>query len=346
LIIISKAPLRISFAGGGTDVSPYRDTYGGCVINATINKFVFAKLRLIDKPIISFRSLDLKKSITYKLQDKISLNGKLDIHKAVYKFMIVNFNNNKPLSAEIITFSEVPSGSGLGSSSTLTVALIKVFIKLFNLSLDSYEIVELAYKIERQHCGILGGMQDQCSAVFGGFNFLNFKPKKKFKIKSLNLKTSFIRNLENELILFNTGHVRNSLRIFRKQVLNIYKKSYDVLEATHQIKKEALKMKNYFLNSDIKKIVRSLKISWENKKKLAKGISNNHLDNIYSSAINSGALAGKISGAGGGGFMFFITPVKKKKFVVNVLKKFGGKVFTDFKFIKSGVKITNNFKIK
>jgi D-glycero-alpha-D-manno-heptose-7-phosphate kinase len=252
------------------------------------------------------------------------MNGKLDLHEAVYREMIRQFNGGKAIPLELSTFCDAPAGSGLGSSSTLVVAMIRAFTELFNLPLDDYAVAHLAFKIERVECGLQGGRQDQYSATFGGFNFMEFYADDRAVINPLRIKNWIICELEASLVLYYTGVSRESARIIADQSSGVEAGDVDAVNAMHGIKREALVMKECLLKGDFGGLVESMRQGWENKKRTAKTVSNAHIEEIYDAAIKAGALAGKVSGAGGGGFMMFFVPPDRRMDVIRALSRFEG----------------------
>lgn len=335
MLIRARAPLRLGLAGGGTDVSPYCDIHGGCVLNATIDRYAYAVINTLDEPVVRFVATDQQTEVVKSVTDPLVLDGKLDLHKAVYKHMVQHHNNGRPISLELSTFCDAPVGSGLGSSSTLVVVMIRAFVELLNLPLDDYAIAHLAYKLERVDCGLQGGRQDQYSATFGGFNFMEFYANDRAIINPLRVKNWIIFELEASLVLFFTGVSRESAKIIADQSGNVASGSSDALEAMHGIKREALAMKECLLRGDFAGLVESMRQGWENKKRSAKSVSNPHIDGIYAAAMNAGALAGKVSGAGGGGFMLFFVPTERRMDVIRVLNRFEGQV-SNCHFTKHG----------
>ena len=335
MIIRARAPLRLGIAGGGTDVSPYCDLYGGYVLNATLEHYAYAVIKTLDEPEVRFISTDQEIEKVKAVSGFFELNGELDLHKAVYNHMIKHHNNGEPIPMELSTFCDVPAGSGLGSSSTLVVVMIRAFCELLNLPLDDYTIAHLAHRIERVDCGLEGGRQDQYSATFGGFNFMEFYADERAVINPLRIKNWIICELEASLLLFYTGVSRESAKIIADQSGNVKSELVDALEAMHGIKNEALTMKECILRGDFDGIVASMRKGWESKKRSAATVSNLHIDEIYSVAINAGALAGKVSGAGGGGFMMFFVPPGKRMDVVRALEGFNGQV-SNCHFTKHG----------
>lgn len=335
MIIRSRAPLRLGLAGGGTDVSPYCDTYGGYVLNATINRYAYAMIKTLDEPVIRFFATDQKSALIKTIAEPLALDGKLDLHKAVYIHMIKHYNAGKRIPVELSTFCDAPVGSGLGSSSTLVVVMIRAFAELLNLPLDDYTIAQIAFNIERKECGLQGGRQDQYSATFGGFNFMEFYADDRAVINPLRIKNWIVCELEASLLLFYTGVSRESAKIIADQSANLKAGSIDTIDSMHGIKREALVMKECLLRGDFDGIVDSMKQGWNDKKNSAKTVSNPHIEEIYSAAINAGALSGKVSGAGGGGFMMFFVPPEKRMDVVRALENFKGQV-SNCHFTKHG----------
>jgi D-glycero-alpha-D-manno-heptose-7-phosphate kinase len=322
----ARAPLRLGLAGGGTDVSPYCDMYGGCILNATIDRYAYAVIKTLDVPEVRFLATDQQQEKVEATHEPLVLNGTLDLHKAVYNHIVKYFNDGKSIPLELITYCDAPAGSGLGSSSTLVVAMIRAFVELLNLPLDDYSIAQLAFKIEREKCGLLGGRQDQYSATFGGFNFMEFYPENRAVINPLRIKNWIICQLEASLVLFFSGISRESARIIADQSRNVESGAEERIEAMHGIKREAQIMKECMLRGDFDGIVRSMQDGWDAKKRSANTVSNPHIDKIYEAAIQAGASAGKVSGAGGGGFMLFYVPTEKRMDVTRILNGFPGDV--------------------
>ena len=335
MIIRARAPLRLGLAGGGTDVSPYCDIHGGYVLNAAIDRYAYALIKTLDEPEVRFVATDQQMEEIRPAEVPLPLNGKLDLHKAVYNHVVQNFNGGRPIPLELSTFCDAPIGSGLGSSSTLVVAMIRAFAELLNLPLDDYTIAHMAHQIERVDCGLQGGRQDQYSATFGGFNFMEFYAEERAVINPLRIKNWIICELESSLVLYFTGVSRESAHIIADQSSNVKSGAADALEAMHGIKHEALAMKECLLRGDFAGLVESMQLGWENKKRSAKTVSNPNIDAIYDAAIQAGALAGKVSGAGGGGYMWFFVPTEKRMDVIRTLNGFGGQV-SNCHFTKHG----------
>ena len=338
MLIRSRAPLRLGLAGGGSDVSPYSDLHGGFVLNATVDRYAYAIINTVSEPLIRFLATDRR------LEDNVSINMYSDsiynlaLHKAVYDYFINHYNHGKPIPLELTTFCDAPVGSGLGASSTLVVAMIRAFAELFAVPLDDYAIAHLAYHIERVDCDLQGGRQDQYSATFGGFNFMEFYAGDRAIVTPLRIKNWVICELEASLVLFFTGVSRESATIIAEQSSNVTKGDADSITALHGLKQEAVVLKECLLRGDFEGIAESMHLGWQNKKLLAKGVSNSHIDEIYDAAIAAGALAGKVSGAGGGGFMLFFVPPTCRMGVIRTLKQFKGEV-SNCHFSKHGVQV-------
>jgi D-glycero-alpha-D-manno-heptose-7-phosphate kinase len=335
MIYRSKAPLRLGLAGGGSDVSPYSDIYGGAVLNATIDKYAYCTIEETSDGKIELCASDLKIRKRYKSAGVLPVDGTLDLHKGVYNRVMKDFPVNKELSFRLTTWCDVPPGSGLGTSSTMAVAILKAFAEWLNLPLGDYDMAHLAYLIERIDLGYSGGKQDQYAATFGGFNFIEFYSDDRVIVNPLRMKQWIVDELEVSMVLFYTGNSRSSDKIIREQQKNTSAGKKVPVEATHQIKKNSYVMKDYLLKGDIIKFAKALGREWENKKKMAASITNEKIEKIYNTAIKSGAYGGKVSGAGGGGFMFFtIDPVKRLD-LINALRKFDGEVLS-FHFSENG----------
>ncbi|MFZ5638493.1 MAG: dehydrogenase [Pseudomonadota bacterium] len=334
-MIRARAPLRLGLAGGGTDVSPYCDEYGGYVLNATIDRYAYAVIGPAADGSVRFVASDREQAETLPLAARYPLDGELRLHKAVYNEIVANHNGGRPLAIELTTFCDSPIGSGLGSSSTLVVVMIRAFVELLNLPLDDYAIAHLAYKIERIDCGLKGGKQDQYSATFGGFNFMEFYGDDRVVVNPLRIRNWVLCELEASLLLFYSGVSRESARIIADQSENVRQKDATTLDAMHRLKHEAQSMKNALLRGDVSEMVQSLRQGWESKKSTATTVSTPVIEAIHDAAISAGAQAGKVSGAGGGGFMMFFVRPDRRMDVIRALKAFEGQV-SNCHFTKHG----------
>lgn len=335
MIIRSKAPLRLGLGGGGSDVSPYSDLYGGAVLNATIDQYAHCTIEETTSRSIFIKAADLGISKRYRTSVALPVDGILDIQKGVYNRVIKDFGIKRPLAFKMTTWCDVPPGSGLGSSSTMVVAVLKAFTEWLNLPLGDYDMAYLAYQIERIDLGFSGGKQDQYAATFGGFNFIEFFETDRVIVNPLRMKRHVVDELEVSMVLFYTGASRSSDKIIREQQRNTLKGRKDSVEATHRIKENAYLMKEHLLKGNIVQYARLLGREWENKKMMASSISNKNIEKVYRAALKAGAYGGKVSGAGGGGFMFFMTDPAKRLELIKTLDRFNGKVL-NFHFSDNG----------
>lgn len=335
MIIRSKAPLRLGLAGGGTDVSPYSDLYGGAILNITIGMYAYATIKPLSGKQIRIKAMDRGEEISLEAKKQLPINGQLDLAKGVYNRVVRDYLK-KPVAFELTTYVDAPPGSGLGSSSTLVVAILGAFVEWLKLPLGEYDIAHLAYKIEREDLAMHGGKQDQYAATFGGVNFMEFYAGDKVIVKPLRVKERSLHELENNLILFFTETSRLSSEIIRKQSENVKKKKKSSIDAMHNLKEQSLRMKEAILKGEVDQIGQILHYGWEHKKAMAEGISNPQIESIYNTAMKAGATGGKISGAGGGGFMIFYAPYNAKFKVIDALHKMGGRVMR-YNFTQHGL---------
>lgn len=325
MIIRSKAPLRLGLAGGGTDVAPYSDLYGGAIMNATVNMHAYATIIPRNDGKIVINSFEDRKSFEFASFKSLKINGKLDLHKGVYNRVVKDFVR-KPLAFELTTFVDAPPGSGLGTSSTLVVTILGAFTEWLKLPLGEYDIARLAYEIERVDLAMAGGKQDQYAATFGGVNYMEFFKDDKVIVNPLRIRNTYLNELSYSLILFYTETSRLSSKIIEQQASNVLHNNVESIEAMHQLKHQAAMMKEALLKGDLDEIGRILDFGWHYKKLMAEDITNPQLDLIYETAKNAGASGGKISGAGGGGFMIFYCPDNTRTKVSQALEQLGGTV--------------------
>ena len=335
MIIRSKAPLRLGLAGGGTDVSPYSDLYGGAIQNATINMFAYTTLEPTDDGKMFFESPDRKLREEYDSAECVDTYGFFVLHKGVYNRIVRQFTH-QPLSFRIASYVDVPPGSGLGTSSTLVVSILGAFVEWLKLPLGEYDIARLAYEIERVDLGMSGGKQDQYAATFGGFNFMEFN-KENVIVNPLRIRNRYEDELAHNLVLYYTDTSHVSAEIIEEQQKNVRAKNSQSIEAMHKLKEQAVQMKEALLRGNIDRIGEILDFGWRYKKQMASSITNPRIDGIYNAAKEAGASGGKISGAGGGGFMFFYCPGVTRYAVVEALQRFGGKA-KRYEFVNEGLK--------
>ncbi|MDI6807411.1 MAG: GHMP kinase [Candidatus Eisenbacteria bacterium] len=318
-IVRSRAPLRISFCGGGTDVSPYPEERGGAVISATINKYAFSSLVERKDEKLTITSLDYDVVAKYSKGKSMAVDSELGLVRAVAERM------SAESGFDLFIHTDAPPGSGLGSSSTMVVSLIGTFVNWLKTPLTDYGIAELAYEIERVGLGIAGGRQDQYAATFGGFNFIEFGNGKTV-VNSLRMKPSVINELEYGLLLCYTGKTRLSANIVARQTRSYIERKEEVVRALDAIKQDAIVMKDLLLLGKLSEFGELLHLSWGNKKKLDKAITDESIDELYDVARKNGAIGGKILGAGGGGYLLLFCDFGKKHIVAERLEELGGQI--------------------
>ena len=328
--IISKAksPVRISFAGGGTDLTTYFYEEDGVVLNSTVNKFAHAVLeKRTDDKIIIF-SNDLNEKVEYNNVTELKFDGKLDLIKSVIKLL------NPDYGFELNTYSDVPPGSGLGGSAVLLSAIIGTFNNFRENKFSDYEIAELAFHAERVELGLAGGWQDQYATVFGGFNFMEFKNHENI-VNPLRITDNITNELEDSLLLCYTGinHNSGSIHNDQKEKMNhTEQKEYAKIS-----KVIAYEMKSRLLKGKLDDFGELLHKAWTVKKNFSSKITSKYLDDIYEYALKNGAIGGKLLGAGGGGYFLFYVPTYNKLKLMNAIKEKGLEI-ESFTFDKIGLR--------
>ena len=334
MIYRSKAPLRIGLAGGGTDVSPYSDQFGGAILNTTISLSAYVSIEPLTENKIIIQALDRNEKQEFDLAPMLPIDGTLDLLKGVYNRIQKDHSTQLP-GFRLSTFVDAPAGSGLGTSSTLVVAVLGAFKEMLKLPLDEYKIAKYAYDIERNDLQLAGGKQDQYAATFGGVNFMEFSGDKVI-VNPLRIKPQHLHELENNLVLYFTSTSRESAAIIKEQVKNVKEKNEKSIEAMHHLKDQARMMKEALLQGNLDEIGVILDYGFEQKRNMAANISNSNIEEVYMAAKAAGATGGKISGAGGGGFMIFYCPGNTRYAVIKTLNSFGG-VVRDYSFTKYGL---------
>lgn len=339
VLVRSKSPLRLGLAGGGTDVSPYCDRFGGYVLNATVDLYAHCTIEVIDGGTeVAFAAVDLQERFSGPLQAAYELQGPMLLHKAIYNRVVREFNQGRALPLRITTWADAPPGSGLGTSSTLVVCVLTAFRELLSLPLGEYDLAHLAYEIERVDCGLAGGRQDQYAATFGGFNFMEFYAQDRVIVNPLRIRRHIENELQSSLLLFFTGRSRESARIIDDQVRSATADTGGgdgAIAAMHAVKQFALDMKERLLRADIPGVQALFRDAWEAKKRMASSISTGEIDRLAEAAMQAGCRAVKISGAGGGGFMMmFVDPTRRLE-VMQALSGFPGQ-FHRFEFTHQG----------
>jgi D-glycero-alpha-D-manno-heptose-7-phosphate kinase len=317
-LVHSRAPVRVSLAGGGTDVSPYTETYGGAVVNMAISRHAFAELELRPEPDLVFHSRDSGERISVPSPPQIVYDGRLDLLKAVTRAMH-RYDSGLSLSIS----SSVPPRSGLGGSASLFVAIIGAFNHLEReYRRDLHEVAELAWRIERQELDNLGGRQDQYVAAFGGLNFIEFKGDDFVLVSPLKLSDGLVYELERRLLLFYVGErAQGSGNIIERQMAATTAGTN--VEALHRTKELALEMKYALIRGNLDHVGHLLHRAWEQKKRFTEGITDSRIDALYGRLRDAGALGGKLTGAGGGGHMVLYAPLKRQAAVLQAALELG-----------------------
>lgn len=335
-VLRGRAPLRLGLAGGGTDVDPYTREYGGRILNATIDKYAYAFAERGVGDVIVFRSPDRDRVGEANICDLASLEEDFPLHVAVYRRVISEFNGGTPFPLKLATQVDAPPGSGLGSSSALVVAMLLTTCELLGVSPGPYELARMAWEVERVDLAMAGGWQDHYAAAFGGFNFMESRREGQIVVNPLRIRKEVIFELEASLLLYFGGVSRLSSEVIAEQQRNVVERDEDALDATHAIRAEALEMKDLLVVGDIPGVAASLLRGWEAKKRLASGVSNSAIEHAYNVAQSHGMVAGKISGAGGGGFLMMIVDPRRRIEVARSLEQECGGAVAPCLFTKSG----------
>ena len=332
MIIRSKAPLRLGLAGGGSDVSPYSDLYGGLILNATINLSAYCTIETQEGGMVRVDAYDCDAHVECPLD--AALASAPDLIRGVYQRIVKDYGP-VPSAFRITTYNDAPAGSGLGTSSTMVVCILKCFAEWMNLPLGDYETARLAYEIERKDLALAGGKQDQYAASFGGFNFMEFHQDDVVIVNPLKIKGWIVDELESSMVLYYTGRSRSSAALISEQQKNTSSGNAVAIEAMHRIRQSSMDMKLALLKGDMGEFGRILGQAWEDKKKMAGAITNPVIQEAFDAAMAAGAVAGKVSGAGGGGFIMLMVPPTRKMAVVRALEGLPGKV-VPFQFTERG----------
>lgn len=318
----ARVPLRLGLAGGGTDLSPYCDQYGGAVLNVTIDRFAFASVLPRTDDLVVFEADDIGISESFSTAEPL-VAQRLELFAAAYERMMREFNDGRRLPLTIKTTVDAPPGSGLGSSSALVVGLVDALRVALNAPLGPYEIAQLAFEIERVEVGLAGGRQDQYSAAFGGVNFIEFLGNEQVIVNPLRVANSVLKELESSIVICFSGRSRQSAEIIDRQTAAMASSESKAIEALHQLKSDAVEMKRALLTGQIDTMAEILNASWRAKRSTAAGISNSRIDELLELAMSNGALGGKVSGAGGGGFVFFLVHPEYRYKLIEALTRAG-----------------------
>ncbi|WP_082220901.1 GHMP family kinase ATP-binding protein [Luteipulveratus halotolerans] len=334
-VLRARAPLRISFAGGGTDVAPFPQREGGAVLSATISSYCYSTLRPRTDGRITVQSLDFGTSIGFGVDDDVEYDGQLDLPKAAIA-RIREIDGALPVTGfDLFLHTNAPPGSGLGSSSAVMVSVIGLVAQHCGLDLGPYDVAELAYRLEREDLGIPGGSQDQYAAAFGGFNYIEFL-KDQVVVNPLRVRDATVHELEHNMLLAFTGRTRVSDHIIEDQVSRYETGNADALEGLRAQKELAEQMKVALVRGEVDSLGRLLGQAWAQKRKMSSRITTPLIDDAISRALNLGALGGKVTGAGGGGHLIFVCEFERRHVVAEELIRMGLAV-SEFTFSKEGV---------
>jgi D-glycero-alpha-D-manno-heptose-7-phosphate kinase len=325
----ARAPLRLGFAGGGTDLSPFCDSHGGCILNAAVALYAYAHIARHPENGLRFSANEIGEIWEGPLIDKVPHDREAMLHRGVYNRVVAEFNGNQPLPLSVQTTVDVPSGSGMGGSSTLVIALLAAFRLYLGLPLGDYDLARIAVEIEREELGLAGGRQDQYAAAFGGFNFMEFGAANRVVVNPLRMNPTTVRELEASILLYYTGQSRQSADIIQQQQSAMASPSQSKsIESLFALKAEALEMKEAMLIGDMNAVAETMNRGWHAKKATATGVTNAEIERIIDIAFHHGAKAAKVSGAGGGGFVVLLVEPEARNRLASRLNQEPGQVLT------------------
>lgn len=332
-MLIARAPLRVSFCGGGTDLPAYYERYGGVVVSTTIDKYVYAHLSPNGSGDAQITSADYQTFYRHHIGEPMGWDGDLALPRAVlHEFGLDG-------GAEVFVASEVPPGTGLGSSSAVAVALIRAVAAYLHRPLTRQQVAELACRIELEKLGAPIGKQDQFAAAFGGLNAITFA-RDGVVVEPLRLPPGVVQQLQSRLMLFFTGSARDSRNILKEQQKATARGQTQTSEGLHRIKEAALECRRCLETGDLDAVGELLDRGWQEKRRLASGITNPRLDELYEAALANGAVGGKITGAGGGGFLLLYCHEAHQRRVAAALERHGLREMA-FRFDTNGVSLTS-----
>ena len=324
--IRSRAPMRISFGGGGSEIDPYRTNSGGRVMNSTISMYAHTLLSESHSDQIIIQSEDADEIFCVSTRNYLEVKFE-DTPKscvlavAVLKYFAQELKCTLSQGIKITTYSDAPVGSGLGASSTMTVAIVHALLEFFKLPSDPYSLASIAHKIEREYLGLAGGIQDHFCAAFGGFNFMEFGPADHLLINPLRIKDETLFELESSLILIYTGTSRESAQIIQKQISAMKNSDDSTSEILRKIAENAVLIKSSILKWNLSDFATLLNEGWELKKLMTESISNSEINGLEDVCMASGALGSKLCGAGGGGYLLVAIKPENRRNLMKALGK-------------------------
>lgn len=338
-MLIARAPVRISFAGGGTDFPAYYRRFGGCVISTSINRYFYTVITRASAPRTQIISADYKSFFSIDHQSLLDAGLIWEGNLALPRAILEHFGPGPGI--DIFLASEIPPGTGLGSSSAAAVCMVKAFSTSHARTLNKAEIAELASYIEIEKLGMPIGKQDQYASAFGGLNRVDFHEDDRISVTPLNLNPAFYERLQDWLLLFYTGVSRHSTTILSKQKASMQNGEKPVIDSLQAIKDLTRQVEAALLNEDLPGFAALLDEGWQRKQRLASNVSNSTINDIYNQARQAGALGGKITGAGGGGFLLLCCPPENQEAVTARLTEAGLKQL-DFRFEQNGADLVLN----
>ncbi len=335
-MLIVRSPVRISFGGGGTDLPSYYRKYGGAVLSTTINKYFYTVLQKRGDGKIQVISSDLRAIETWHDIARLSVKGsELEIPLSVLKHL------NCDISVDLFLASEIPPGTGLGSSASVCVNVLKTLATYLGIRLSRYELAERAYHIARELLGKPVGKQDEYAAAFGGLNLITFHPDDSTTVVPITLHPDLLREFQRSLMLFFTGAAHNSWSILEEQEESTRHETVTTLESLHEIRSLGARMRGVLTKGALREFGMLLHEGWQAKKRVSNRISTPRIDHIYEVARRNGALGGKITGAGGGGFLLLFCPESSQQQVHDALNSLGAREMT-FEFDFQGAQVVAN----
>lgn len=335
-MLIARSPVRISFAGGGTDLPAYYEQFGGAVISTAIDKYFYTILRKRDDDYIQIISSDLRKLEQWKDISELNVKGTdLEIPVAVLHELQCS------VSIDLFLASEIPPGTGLGSSAAVCVNVVKVISEYLKLGFSRYDLAERSYHIARNVLGNPVGKQDEYASAFGGMNYIQFHPDNSVTVDPVALPPELLRELQSNLMLFFTGSAHNSWDILHAQESSTRQHASMAVDALHEIRALADRMREVLGKGELDRFGELLDCGWHAKKRVSNKISNPHIDELYDLARTHGALGGKITGAGGGGFLLLYVPARRQQSVRDAFAQKGLREMV-FGFDRDGAQVIVN----
>lgn len=333
-MLIARAPVRVSFFGGGTDLPAYYLQYGGSVLSTTINKYVYVIMNVSEQNVLQITSSDYQTFYRHTPGEPLLWDGDLSLPRAVLHHFGVEHG------VSLFLASEVPPGTGLGSSSSVMVALIKAVSAARGMKLSKAQVAEMAVQIELEKMGNPIGVQDQYAAAFGGLNCFTFDSAG-IHAEPIDLPATTLKQLESNLLLIFTGSARDSAEILSRQTQASQQRDPIVIEALQAVHELSRRARDYLVNSEVDQFGALLHEAWQHKKRFAAGVTNARIDQVYELALRHGALGGKITGAGGGGFLMLYCPADTIERVAGALADEGLRRM-EFRFEQDGARVLFN----